>query len=658
MESMSTSFEHPVYLAVKPDPVLAVLHPASHGGALSGMPARDEGALTGILICPPFGWEDVCSYRARREWAQALAGAGHSVVRIEFPGAGDSAGSPRDPKRLEAWTAALTHAAGWLRSVTGCSRVAALGIGLGGMVACRAVARNALIDDLMLWGVPSRGHTLLRQLTAFGRFAAAQFPDPNGAAPPPLPEGFLEVSGFLLSGETVGALEKLDLVKLAVPRGAERRILLLARDGLPIEARLQAHFERSGAELCCERGEGYAELMINPQQAITPHALFARTISWLGDAPSPSHGSKWCAPQRAPLAGLEDGTRRATPSLARKSIEIESDGGRIREQVISLELGPGRLVGVLAEPVGSRVEPLCAVFLNAGAVRRIGPNRAWVQASRRWAARGVPSVRIDLEGLGDSDGEDRGYVDNASFYTEHLVDQTLAVLGALQQRGLPGRFILTGLCSGAYWAYHAAVRDERVLAALMIDLYAFEWDGSLVARREARRTLALARSGGIGWLRSGAVTPERVWRVTRSSVGSLRGRGGERRGAAGGTTYDPDPVPALDRLRDAGAQALLLLSRGAPLYDDFVRTGCIDQLRRWPNLVLESIPSRDHTFRAIWLQQQVHASLDRALRRALGSVGAPRAGLRGRRDLTVPVDVLAPGDVLAPDGTARLHVQR
>ena len=63
-------------------------------------------------------------------------------------------------------------------------------------------------------------------------------------------------------------------------------------------------------------------------------------------------------------------------------------------------------MGILTEPVGPAVD-LCAVWLNAGPQRRIGPNRMWVETARRWAALGVPSVRVDLAAIGDADGDSR-----------------------------------------------------------------------------------------------------------------------------------------------------------------------------------------------------------------------------------------------------------
>jgi hypothetical protein len=38
---------------------------------------------------------------------------------------------------------------------------------------------------------------------------------------------------------------------------------------------------------------------------------------------------------------------------------------------------------------------------------------------------------------------------------------------------------------------------------------------------------------------------------------------------------------------------------------------------------VEALPTRDHVFRAVWLQHLVHESVDRALDHVLGTVGAP-----------------------------------
>ncbi|MDQ6745221.1 MAG: alpha/beta fold hydrolase, partial [Actinomycetota bacterium] len=128
-------------------------------------------------MCPPFGWEDMCSYRARRMWAAELAQAGYATARFDLPGSGDSWGSPHESELVQAWLSSVAGAADWLREVSSASRVVALGIGLGGLLAARALQQGAAMDDLILWGVPARGRTLVRELRA----QAALVPAPAGA---------------------------------------------------------------------------------------------------------------------------------------------------------------------------------------------------------------------------------------------------------------------------------------------------------------------------------------------------------------------------------------------------------------------------------------------------------------------------------------------
>jgi hypothetical protein len=82
----------PLYIGEGRDAAFAVFHDSG--------PERKE---LGVLFCPPFGWEDFCSFRSRRQWAGELAAAGHPSIRLDLPGGGDSGGSPRDADRLAAW---------------------------------------------------------------------------------------------------------------------------------------------------------------------------------------------------------------------------------------------------------------------------------------------------------------------------------------------------------------------------------------------------------------------------------------------------------------------------------------------------------------------------------------------------------------------------
>ena len=64
--------------------------------------------------------------------------------------------------------------------------------------------------------------------------------------------------------------------------------------------------------------------------------------------------------------------------------------------------GQGELVGVLSQPDVVRPSAPWVLLWNTGLHPRVGPCRLNVQLARRLAALGIPSLRFDLSGLGDS----------------------------------------------------------------------------------------------------------------------------------------------------------------------------------------------------------------------------------------------------------------
>jgi hypothetical protein len=58
--------------------------------------SQEKRARLGVVIVPPFGWEDVCSYRPLRFMARTFAGRGIPTLRYDLPGTGDSSGDARD----------------------------------------------------------------------------------------------------------------------------------------------------------------------------------------------------------------------------------------------------------------------------------------------------------------------------------------------------------------------------------------------------------------------------------------------------------------------------------------------------------------------------------------------------------------------------------
>jgi hypothetical protein len=235
----------------------------------------------------------------------------------------------------------------------------------------------------------------------------------------------------------------------------------------------------------------------------------------------------------------------------------------------------------------------------------------WVELARRWAALGVPTVRVDLEAIGDADGDDQPLARTANLYSQEMTGHAMKLLDQLTEFGLPDRFVLVGLCSGAYWGLHSALADPRVKAAMMVNLYSFFWSQELVAERDRRRTVAVLRGDVLKRLASGRIGADQLRRSWRGI------RAGVRKSVEAG--LESEVGVALDKLREQHTQVTLLLSEGEPLYDQFEREGRIAHLHRWPNVTIDRIPSKDHDCRAMWVQRYVHERLDLALERALAN---------------------------------------
>ena len=588
------------WLGTGPDAALVALH----------RPAGPPGDVA-VLLCSPFGWEDMCSYRAQRDWAIALAAAGHPTLRLDLPGAGDSAGTPRDPARVAAWTTALDEAAAWLRARTGCGRVAAVGIGLGGVLATAAVARGAAIDDLALWAVPAKGRRLVRELRAFARLEVA------AAAPDRTPDddGALDVAGYVLSAATLADLEALDLAAAPLPHAARRHVLLLGRDGREPDEALGAALRTAGATVQTGAGDGYAQMfMAEPQDSRPAWRTLTEIRAWLGGLPA--------AASAAPSPD-------ATGIAANDRLELEVDGAPVRETAVLLEHDFGTRVGILCEPAGdTEREDLCLVLLNAGPQRRIGPNRMWVELARRWAARGVTSLRVDLAGIGDAGGDGTRFDDVRTFYDPRYVDQARTTIEALAARGAGPRFVVAGLCVGGWWALEALLGDRRVTAAVGVNTGAVTYDGgwgrtvfeATVLWRKALRPSTWRRVlRGQTSFRVHVRTLRRLLLGAASaSLRRLRRRAAAPAPAAGPAAADPvDAV--LDELTARQGRLDLIFAGAEPLYDRLRDDGVLARLDRWPGVAVHhvDVDAQVHTLRPLWLQRAVHARLDDLLAREL-----------------------------------------
>jgi alpha-beta hydrolase superfamily lysophospholipase len=405
-----------------------------------------------VVLCPPIGYDAMLTYRTYRHLAERLAALGFHVLRFDYHGTGDSAGSPDEPGRVAAWQASIDAAIDHLQARTGIRGATLFGIRTGALLAAVAANRREDVSTVVLWAPGQNGRSYVREFRAFNT-KHAPVEAANGA-----PEQKDEVvAGYFLSAETLDALSQIDL--LATDFAAVKRVLLLGRDDLPgTEPRLAAHWAAKGVATEHSAVAGYAGMMRDAEFSTLPDAALGFIVDWLAAAHGPAQGAT-----TAPRSSI-------APVLLAQSRE----GRPIEERAVAYD-DSGRLFGILArrpQPFARRART-AVLFLNVGSNHHIGPHRMYVALSRELAAAGFSAFRFDVAGLGDSRTAP-GQKENVLYARGSIFDVQQAMT-YLTRTIDAERFVLFGICSGAYLAYHTTVVDARVAAQILVNPQTFEW---------------------------------------------------------------------------------------------------------------------------------------------------------------------------------------
>lgn len=531
---------------------------------------------TGVLLLPPFGWEETASHRAVRRWADQLAVEGHPVLRFDWPGTGDSSGDGTVPGQLAAWQATVAAGAGYLREHAGCARVAAVGLGLGGLV---GLTKADEIDDFALWGTPTTGHAAVRQLRATASLLGSAGAEHDG-------DDTLWVFGYPLAASFRTELEQLEVAQLHLTRPG-RRILVFDRGhDAPLVAALQA----SGCEVSVKPGEGYDDLVEHPQLSRLPERVVQHVSDWLG---------------RQPAA---ESVRTAAP-LPKETV---LPGTAVRERTVELGSQTDGLRAVITEPVSAPASALTAVLLNSGATRRTGPNRMWVEAARRWAEQGLTVVRLDLALMGEGGGHQPSPRLDAAYFSPTLLEQVREALDDLARTGLADRFFLAGLCSGAYWSWQLAASDPRVVGAVLLNPKLLHFAEPVLAARASQDLRKLGTAGAWRRLVTGELSAKHVVRVAVASAGRVSRF--VTYSVARRQTRDAENR-ALEQINASGARVAIVFAPEEEYLRELQAQGRLEQLARGPHVSLHLLkgPGNSHTLSPVGLRTQAHAIMDQVV---------------------------------------------
>jgi alpha-beta hydrolase superfamily lysophospholipase len=441
----------PLYFPSKDQTLFGWLHPAR------GATPSDAG----VVICSPFGYEAICAHWSLRTFADTCAAAGMHALRFDYSGTGDSSGSVGEEDLISGWCDDVRAAIEMLERTCGVRRILLVGVRLGALIAA-LVAAEQRIDAIIAVAPVANGRRYLRELRAFqASIELSGSPPPSAGQSQTPADGGLEVTGFRLSPVSVETLERIDLSKLS--DGPQTAALILDRDDLPGAKPWATALESEGVQVQYAALPGFTDMVSTPHTSVVPVAMVETMAQWL---------EKYRV-QSEPAEPMPTQVR--LPAGARMRIKDES-GVELIERAMFVD-DERTLFAIVTEPaeraVGMDTSGYGVVMLNGGATNHIGPNRMYVELSRRWAARGYVVLRLDLAGLGDS-GIRPGEEKNQVYPPGALHDVGVAIEFLRRRRGVHN-ITLAGLCAGAYHALRSAISGLPVNTVLLVNPLTFYW---------------------------------------------------------------------------------------------------------------------------------------------------------------------------------------
>ena len=275
------------------------------------------------------------------------------------------------------------------------------------------------------------------------------------------------------------------------------------------------------------------------------------------------------------------------------------------EQAITFDCAGETLVGILHRP--AQPARIGLVIVPGAPQYRVGSHRQFVLLARDLAAQGIPVLRFDYRGMGDSDGAFRSF--------EAVSEDIGTAIGELTSR-VPEveEIFLWGLCDGASAIGFHAAKDARVTGIALVNPWVRDRD--TVDQAHVRHYYRDRLRSADLWKRlfSGQVELGKAFGDLVATLGRLA-----RRKAAGLSPEAMESQPLCARVSTAlqayNGRVLLILS-GADLTAQEFDASVLetDAAATWLSRIdstLVRLEGVNHTYsRAVWRRQVHQATLD------------------------------------------------
>lgn len=285
------------------------------------------------------------------------------------------------------------------------------------------------------------------------------------------------------------------------------------------------------------------------------------------------------------------------------------------EQALGFACGGEQLVGILSPSAAPARRGVLIVV--GGPQYRAGSHRQFALLARALAAQGIPAMRFDYRGLGDSGGALRNF-EMVQDDLRAAVDAFLHAVPGLQQ------VVLWGLCDAASAALFYAHGDPRVAGLVLLNPWARTEDGLARATLKHYYRDRLLQPALWKKIFSGQFEFRAALRSFAGVLGAARGNGNTNQQAAPEPAAAAVPAPVyalgappggpdlhgrmLEGMQRFGGPVLFIFSGADLTAQEFL--DMTKASRRWQDLLAaprvqqQTLAAADHTFsRREWRDQ-------------------------------------------------------
>lgn len=269
------------------------------------------------------------------------------------------------------------------------------------------------------------------------------------------------------------------------------------------------------------------------------------------------------------------------------------------ERAISFICDGRTLLGVLSGANGAARRGVLVVV--GGPQYRVGSHRQFTLLCRHLANHGVPALRFDYRGMGDSEGDPRSF-ETVNADIRSAIDEFFARVPSLEE------VAIWALCDAASAALFYAHQDARVGGLILLNPWVRTAQGAARAHLRHYYLRRLFQSELWRKLAGGHLGFRETVKSLAQSVSHALGRDGSAGGGASSGQAMTLPQRMADSLERFRGRVLVILSGNDLTAQEF--EGVVGRSQRWRRLLADprvsrlNLPGANHTFsRREWRDQ-------------------------------------------------------